>query len=815
LNLFALVALVLIGLLLDPGDSYAQDAPSRPAIPEEQPTPLVARVDYAGNETFSDYDLFLRTRVRANREFLGIAGLRWWLWVYRLGESGKLGNRLGRALTASGEAPALYDQALVDGDVERLIAFYRQEGFRSVRVSADTAYTSSGWVHVTFSVVEGPPSFLRQISYEGLHVLSPRIRAEFLKSSPISHDASTVHDSSYYAVGERYSEPKLVEERRRILSVLHNNGFAGASRDSVRAVVIPVRPDSFDVRLEIGGGRMYRFGDVRFLVAGPELRRRPRQETIRDDTTGHVSVEFANENKLSAALLRRALRFQPGDVFNQSRVLATKRRLEASGVFAFTNVIPERRTATGASDPRLDYLIELRTRERHSFRSQWFMLQRGGALGGADAELGMGIGVSYRNANLLGSGEAFSIGTSGSMAADSDFKLFTSTQAEISFGLSYPYLIAPFRRLERAADFYNVGTRLSLSLLTARRDQLKLIVRGRGDARLRLEMQHSPTVFSLIDVIDISLSNPDTLAGFADDFLDPLLESIKDDPVQRAQIIEDYTQPQVNDAVRYTYRSALVNPLKRDAGYSYEASFEVGGLANLGLDRYVFSPGELEGSLPGLPFFKQDGSSQRLLYRPYIRLVADFRQYRRVSPTSVFAWKVIGGVAHPISMNEVVPFDRRFFAGGAFSVRGWRLGELGPGDASLATEATTSEATNILGGDIKLEGSLEFRHTVFKRVLAAEWILAPFIDAGNVWFGPRNPGLSGSGPGSPTGKFRPGTIYREIGVGAGVGLRIAWEYLIVRFDLAVPVFDPARRDLGILPDGLRRPLPHFGIGHTF
>lgn len=806
----------LLAAMSTPRVVAAQDvaSPSRVEDSANGP-PLVASVSYEGNVTFTDYDLFLRTRVRANREFLGIAGWRWWLWIYRLGESGRLGGRLSKALTASGEAPAIYDQALMDGDVDRLEAFYRQEGFRSVAVEADTLDNGEGWVDVVFSIEEGPATYFRRIDFLGLDSLTSTQRLAVVEGSDIKALPGSATESGFVARGERYSEPRLVAERGRLLNFLRDNGFAAVSRDSIRAIIIPARADSFDVQLVVGTGGRYLFGDIEFVVTGPELRPRPRSEDISAKPAGGVSASFTNENKLNAALLRRSLRFSPGSLFNQALVLETKRRLEATGVFAFTNVAPARVPVADGVTPRIDYRLELRTRERHSFRSEWFMLQRGGALGGADAELGMGIGVSYTNANLLGSGEAFSIRTSGSIAADSDFKLFTSTQGELSFGIGYPYLVRPFRWLDSLADFYEVGSRVSLSLLTARRDQLKLIVRGRGDARLRLEMKHTPTIASFVDVLDISVSNPDTLAGFGADFLDPLLESIEDDPVQRAQIIEDYTQPQVNDAIRYTYRSARVNPLKRDQGYSYEAALEVGGLMNLALDRFAFSPGDLEGSLPGLPFFRQDGSRQRLVYRPYVRLIGDFRQYRRLNPRAVLAWKFIAGIAHPISINDVVPFDRRFFAGGAFSVRGWRLGELGPGDASLGTETAATEATNILGGDVKLETSIEYRHTIFRRVLAAEWIAAPFVDLGNVWFGPRNPGLTGEDESAPSGKFRPGTIYREIGVGAGAGIRISWEYLIVRFDLAYPIFDPSRRGDGLLPDGLARPLPHFGIGHTF
>ena len=162
--------------------------------------------------------------------------------------------------------------------------------------------------------------------------------------------------------------------------------------------------------------------------------------------------------------------------------------------------------------------------------------------------------------------------------------------------------MAPFGSLDRLLNLYQARTRLSLSLLTARREDLRLIIRGRGNTRIRLEMQHTPTVISLVDLLDLSLSNPDTLDGFEEAFLDNILGPV-DDPVQRAQILEDYTQPQINNALRYTFRSANVNPLRRERGYSYEAAFEIGGNLPYLLDRFVYTPDLLEGSLPGLPFF--------------------------------------------------------------------------------------------------------------------------------------------------------------------------------------------------------------------
>jgi outer membrane protein assembly factor BamA len=242
-----------------------------------------------------------------------------------------------------------------------------------------------------------------------------------------------------------------------------------------------------------------------------------------------------------------------------------------------------------------------------------------------------------------------------------------------------------------------------------------------------------------------------------------------------------------------------VNLFRRDQGFIREGSVEIGGNLPYVLDRFIFTPDVLEGSLPGLPFFtRADDEQSRLVYRQYVRLLADMRRYKPFGERSVFAWKAIAGLAHQIGKAPVVPFDRRFYAGGASSIRGWGLRELGPGRIAARDSV-------IQGGDIKLELSVETRNTVLRSFMEADWIAVMFADAGNVWYGPRNPG-------SKTGKFRAGSLVKDIGLGAGVGLRVAWEYLIIRFDLGFQIRNPNE---GFFGDGFGNPRLHFGIGHAF
>ena len=627
-------------------------------------------------------------------------------------------------------------------------------------------------------------------------------------------------------VNQRYETPLLLEERQRVLRELRNGGYAAVSRDSIRALVFTPQPDSFDVRMRVRPGRRYRFGDVYFEIDGPLPDAEPRTATLSvpiDSSTGYVptvSATIRNERRLSPALLERALQFTPGDYYSREQLLATKRRLEGTGAFTFTNLTPQLSDTlqtVSNNEALLPIRIRARTRERHQLRAETFALQRE-VVSDAESELGLGVGLTYENANVLGGGERFQLRTAASVATNLDS--LTSVQLEAEPSLTLPYLIYPFDRFDDWFNLIDTRTRISLSGLTARRDDLRLRIRARLGAQLRLELDHTESLSSFIDVVSISISNPDTLDQFSERFLNRVLGPGDGtgitDPVQRRRILEDYTEPQFNSALRYTLQSITANPLRRRQGHVYEGSFEIGNVIPLALDWFAFSPGSLTSTVPGF-------GGQTLLYRPYLRGQVDLRRYIPLgSGRSTLALRAFGGMAHPFGIPDVVPFDRRYFSGGGTSVRGWGLRELGPGSTTLLAPGTpqpSNEIANILGGDIKLEANVELRTRVIRQLLAANWLLVGFADAGNVWFGPRNPGLATAAtddqPARASGRFQLATAPQELGVGAGLGLRIAWEFFIVRFDVAYRMHDPSPLNDDVFHNGFHDPRLHFGIGHAF
>jgi outer membrane protein assembly factor BamA len=104
-------------------------------------------------------------------------------------------------------------------------------------------------------------------------------------------------------------------------------------------------------------------------------------------------------------------------------------------------------------------------------------------------------------------------------------------------------------------------------------------------------------------------------------------------------------------------------------------------------------------------------------------------------------------------------------------------------------------------GNIRLEANIEYRFPIVSFFKGAV-----FADAGNIWNSKANPAYDG------TDKFTSNFI-NELGMGAGVGLRVDIQGFVLRFDFAAPFHDPATED-GFNFD-VTETVFNFGIGYPF
>lgn len=783
--------------------------------------PIVRSVEITGQTLFPTAQLLPLIQTEANRTLLGMSGVTPWLWIYRWGKQSRLPKKIKEAIQKSGEPPAELDPIVLRKDTERLKTFFLQQGYRAVTVSSliKKADPDSQTVHVVFQVVPGTATYVRFFEYRGLSHLDPSQIARLLAGSKLYKGPANLQVFRFKGYDQRYEEPKLLEERRRITNFLQDEGYPEITRDSIKVWVTPVHRDSFDVAVLVKTGRRYRMGDVLFEVKGADESpaRTDTLHILTNNPKAPLSIRARREGdtKLNPWYLADLMQFEAGAWYKQSKLLETKLILEQTGLFPFTNFAPVFSEAKLINGERyVPVRIDLRTRQRFAFNSRASLLQRYNT--GNSDEWGLGASISFTDQNVWGRGERFQSRASASGTLERGFTFSNnetqtaykrSTQYDASLSWTFPYFRRPFTWLGPlfGVPFYNARTRFSMSYLHDNRDVIKL-KRDRAAFQYRVEMKHNTAVSSSLDLFDFTFSDPSPLEGFEELFLSKIT-----DPIQRQRYLDDYTVRKINNAFRYTLRGSNADPLRRDKGFSSEFGWELGGNLPYLLDHFVLTPSVLSGSLKSLT------SGSEVAYRQYSRFYLDFRQYRPISENSTLAWKAMAGWAFPLGSHLEIPkasrcgaartatyedcrdsdilFDRRFFVGGSTSVRAWNLGELGPG--------SKTGYQGVSGGDIKFESSVELRTILARNIFGGDYMVAVFADAGNVWYDRRNE--------FSTPKFDFTRAYKELGIGAGIGLRIVWPYFILRLDWAVQVYRP---DGTLFPEGIRfRFIP--GLGQAF
>ena len=78
---------------------------------------------------------------------------------------------------------------------------------------------------------------------------------------------------------------------------------------------------------------------------------------------------------------------------------------------------------------------------------------------------------------------------------------------------------------------------------------------------------------------------------------------------------------------------------------------------------------------------KNEAGQYRLFniaYSQYVKVDLDFVRSLRIDSRNTFAFHAAFGLAIPYGNSAVIPYEKRYFAGGANSVRGWNVRSLGP-----------------------------------------------------------------------------------------------------------------------------------------
>ncbi|MDR1938308.1 MAG: BamA/TamA family outer membrane protein, partial [Tannerellaceae bacterium] len=598
--------------------------------------------------------------------------MKWQLYVY--GWSGKNpNNRINKLLRKMGEAPVILDGILVEQSAEELERFLTNKGYTNAEVSVSIDTTHRKKAVVTYHITGKAPYVIRNYKME---FSAPAInRIAHLKSPPRTWIGTAIRSTADDYVplvreGDLFDRDLLDKERQRITSLLRRNGYYAFNKDNLgyqadssfnsnavdlEMLLHPYRRVMPDGSVEEQPHRPYYIKDVTILTDYDPLRLDGADPFTPTDTlqAGAVSIIYGKSgHMLRPDVLRRSNYLTPGDRFNERSLEQTYSSFASLRALRNINI---RFNETEENDTmKLSATILTAPSKVHGF---------GVDIEGTNSagDFGFASSANYQHRNLFKGSEVFSVKIRGayeSLSGNTDYGLNNYWEIGGETALSFPRFLLPFTR-ESFRRRIHASTEFSLSYNRQTRPEYeRAVVSGKWgynwQSRGNSQARHT---FSLIDVDYLFL--PRINAGFK--------ESL---PVATRQYnyIDQFI---VSSSYSYVFNN--YNPQYRQRNtHSVRTSIEVAG--NM---LYALS------SLTNV--WKGDNGRYKLFgieYSQYTKLDLDFSKGIILDNRSRLAFHLGVGIAVPYGNADQIPFERRYFSGGANSVRGWSVRSLGPGSMS-------------------------------------------------------------------------------------------------------------------------------------
>jgi hypothetical protein len=165
-------------------------------------------------------------------------------------------------------------------------------------------------------------------------------------------------------------------------------------------------------------------------------------------------------------------------------------------------------------------------------------------------------------------------------------------------------------------------------------------------------------------------------------------------------------------------------------------------------------------------------------FTQFVALENDARYYMKIGRTKSFALRLLSGIGFAYGNSPSLPYEQSFYGGGSNDLRAWEARTIAQGGTQTWND-TLSTTTQI--GDMKIELNIEYRFQV-SDMLKMAW----FVDAGNIWKLIDNPDITTD----DIAAFHFNTFANQIAVGGGFGLRLDFDFFLIRLDAAIPIHNP-------------------------
>lgn len=687
----------------------------------------------------------LRTYVRQQSNSKWFSKFKIPLATYSL--SGRDSTRwINRALRSMGEAPVLYDSIHTIQSCNDLRAKLQNDGYLGAQVYADIK-RSRKKVNIKYMLHPGAPYHIRSIDYD----IRDSAIARFLRmEQPLNRGLR---------IGMQFNVEKLDKERNSIVDRLVNNGYYRFNKDFI----------TYTADTTAG----YKGVDVT-LILHPYHTTNMKDTLHRRYFIGSVAYH-SGDSEDSVIHLRKNVLWnntfiQPGRPYSARDLQKTYNHFGRLQAVRYTNI--SFREVPDSSLLNCHIQVSTNKPSTISFRPEGT---------NTAGDLGAAITLTFQNRNLFYGSELLSLEFRGAYEAIKGLEGYNNDNFEeynVEARLMFPRFIAPFlsRNFRRRI---NATSEMSVSYnLQNRPEYHRRVLSAAWKYKWSDQNHHDRYQIDLVDLNYVSM--PWISDKFKTDYLDNVTSR--------------------NAILRYNYENLFI--MKFGVGYTYNnGDYAIKGFLETAGNVLNGCAQILNASRNELGMYKLFN----IAFAQYVKGDFEFTRNLHLDYNNTVVFHLGLGVAYPYGNSTILPFEKRYFSGGANSVRGWNVRGLGPGkyvehDGNINFINQT--------GDMKLDLNVEYRAHLFWKFNGAL-----FIDAGNIWTLRNYEDQLG-------GQFHFSDFWKQIAVSYGWGLRFNFDYFILRFDFGMkalnPAYDERRQRYPITHPKFSRDLTfHFAVGMPF
>lgn len=623
---------------------------------------------------------------------------------------------INRTLQKIGEEPVIYDTVQANSSVNDLKSAMQNLGYMNANVELKTKVKGKK-VKAIYMLHPGEPYYINSIKYD----IRDENIAQLLQLSDIKNQG--------IKQGDPFTVSKLDEERKRITNILLDNGYYRFHKDFIVYGADSVRGTK-NINLVL---RLLKY---RITSQTPET----------NHPCYHIrNVNFNNSDsskiELRPKVLSRSTWIREGNLFSASDLQKTYNNFAKLQAVRYTNI----RFTEVPDTTLLDCDINISHNKRQTISFQPEGTNTAGNLGAAAS-------VTYENRNLFKGSEVFSIQFRAAFEAITGLEGYQNKDYEefsIESKLHFPRFVAPFlsksfRRRSNATSELSVGWNLQ------NRPEFHRRVFSAAWRYLWSEPHHH--ISYRLDLLDLNYVYMPWIS-----------------PTFKADYLDNATNR--NAILRYNYEDLFI--AKLGFGINYNDGVNV-------LRTNIETAGNILNGLSKITKAKKNSEGNYTLfniaYAQYVKFDIDYTRLLKFDTRNSLALHAGLGIAYPYGNSTILPFEKRYFSGGANSVRGWSVRELGPGNFR-GTDGRIDFINQT--GDVKLDMNVEFRTFLFWKIHGAV-----FVDAGNIW-------TLRNYTDQPGGQFKFNKFYEQIAVAYGLGFRLNFDYFIIRFDMGMKAINPA------------------------